>query len=91
MSSKIKYKTSSQDDWLANNEFSTWLQKTGGNVYCGKCRVYSKTMQKVPNFESVCQNLAVQPFHFQVQVKHHNSGSLNFEANRHCSLLQRLK
>ena len=27
MSSKTKYKTSFQDDWLANNEFSTWLQE----------------------------------------------------------------
>ena len=44
MSSKIKYKTSFQDDWLANNEFSTWLQKVEGNVYCAKCRVCSKTI-----------------------------------------------
>ena len=29
-------------------------------------------MQKVSNIDSVCQNLMVQPFHFQVQVKYHN-------------------
>ena len=44
MSSKIKYKASFQDNWLANNEFSTWLQKIGGNLHCAKCRVCSKTI-----------------------------------------------
>ena len=43
MSSKIKYDTSFQDDWLANNEFSSWLQKVERNVHCAKCRIWSKT------------------------------------------------
>ena len=42
MSSKIKYKTSFQDDWMANNEFSSWLEKIEGNVPCAKYRVCSK-------------------------------------------------
>ena len=44
MSSKIKYKTSFQDDLLANDEFSTWLQKIKGNVHCAKCWVCWKTV-----------------------------------------------
>ena len=44
MSSKIKYKTSFQDDWLTNNEISSWLQKIEENLHCVKCRVCSKTI-----------------------------------------------
>ena len=44
MSNNFKYKTSFQDNWLANNEFSSWLEKIGRNTHCGKCRVCSKTV-----------------------------------------------
>ena len=39
MSSKSRYKTSFQGDWLTNNEFSSWLKKIDGNVHCAKYRV----------------------------------------------------
>ena len=44
MSSKTRYNISFKNHWLTNNEFSSWLQKIGGNVHCAKCRVHSKTI-----------------------------------------------
>ena len=44
ISSKIKYKTSFQDDWLRNNELSSRLQKIDVNVHYAKFRVCSKTI-----------------------------------------------
>ena len=44
MSSKIKYKTSFQDNWLAKKEFRSWLYKIEGNLHCAICRVCPKTI-----------------------------------------------
>ena len=73
MSSKIKYKTSFQDNWLAKKEFRSWLCKIEGNLHCAKCRVCPKTIsvsgQSVKAFGVTCKKCQISS---KVQVKHHN-------------------
>ena len=85
MSSKIKYKTSFQDDWLANYEFSSSLENFYGNGHCAKCQVYSKTISvsgqgEIPlelhAKDAINREHLPKPYvsiiYFQVQVKHYN-------------------
>ena len=42
MSTKKKYKTCFQDDWLSNPKYSVWLEK-GASDDVAKCKICSKT------------------------------------------------
>ena len=41
-SSKVKNKTSFQDDWLSNSDFKSWVKKVDGDIYSAKCYVCCK-------------------------------------------------
>ena len=43
MTSKIKYKTSFQDDWLMDNNFKSWISKIENDVFSATCKICSKT------------------------------------------------
>ena len=42
-SSKVKYKTPFQDDWLSNSDFKSWVKKVDGPIYSAKCSACCKT------------------------------------------------
>ena len=44
MTSKIKYKTSFQDDWLMANNFKSWIPKIENDAFSARCKICSKTM-----------------------------------------------
>ena len=44
MTSKIKYKTSFQDDWLMDNNFKSWISKIKNDAFSAKCKICNKTI-----------------------------------------------
>ena len=44
MTSKIKYKTCFQNDWLMDNNFKSWLPKIENDAFSAKCYICNKTI-----------------------------------------------
>ena len=44
MTSKMKYKTSFQDDWLMDNNFKSWISKIENDDFSARCKICNKTI-----------------------------------------------
>ena len=42
MTSKIKYKTCFQNDWLMDNNFKSWIPKIENDAFSAKCNIFNK-------------------------------------------------